>query len=150
MPATPTLIDYFADLPDPRIERTKHHPLLLILVIAICATLCGADDFVAMEQWARAREDWLRERVPLPNGIPSHDTLGRVFARLDSDAFAHCFLAWVTALRQTLGEEIVAIDGKTLRHSFDRASQKAAIHMVSAWAAANHLVLGQVKEGQEQ
>ncbi len=145
MTATPTLVEYFAAVPDPRIERSQHHPLLLILVIAICATLCGADDFVAMEQWARAREDWLRERVAVPNGIPSHDTLGRVFARLDTEAFARCFLAWVKALRQTLGEEIVAVDGKTLRHSFDRAGQKAAIHMVSAWAAAHHLVLGQVK-----
>jgi predicted transposase YbfD/YdcC len=145
MQATPSLVEYFATLPDPRIERTKQHPLLVILVIAICATLCGADDFVAMEQWARAREGWLRERLALPNGIPSHDTLGRVFARLDTEAFARCFLAWVAALRQTLGEEIIALDGKTLRHSFDRASQKAAIHMVSAWAATNHLVLGQVK-----
>src|SRR5438034_475186 len=145
MTATPTLADYFADLPDPRIERTKHHPLLAIVVIAICATICGADDFVAMERWGRAREDWLRQRLPLPNGIPSHDTFGRVFARLDPEAFTRCFCAWVAALRQALGEEIVALDGKTLRHSFDRASQKAAIHMVSAWAAANHLVLGQVK-----
>lgn len=145
MTATPTLADYFADLPDPRIERTKRHPLLTLLVIALCATICGADDFVAMEQWARAREGWLRERLALPNGIPSHDTLGRVFARLDTEAFTRCFLDWVAALRQTLGEEVVAIDGKTLRHSFDRAHQKAAIHRVSAWAAANHLVLGQVK-----
>jgi predicted transposase YbfD/YdcC len=145
MTATPTLADYFADLPDPRVERTKHHPLLTIIVIAILATICGADDFVAMEQWARAREGWLRERLALPHGIPSHDTFGRVFARLNSEAFSQCFVAWVTALRQTLGEQIVAIDGKTLRHSFDRARQKAAVHMVSAWAAANHLVLGQVQ-----
>lgn len=145
MAAPPTLADYFAELPDPRIERTKHHPLLAIVLIAILATICGADDFVAMEQWARAREGWLRERLALPHGIPSHDTLGRVFARLNGEAFSRCFVAWVTALRETLGEQVVAIDGKTLRHSFDRASQKAAIHMVSAWAAANHLVLGQVK-----
>jgi predicted transposase YbfD/YdcC len=145
MTATPTLADYFADLPDPRVERTKHHPLIAIIVIAILATICGADDFVAMEQWARTRAGWLRERLPLPNGIPSHDTFGRVFARMNAEAFSHCFAAWVAALRQTFGEQIVAIDGKTLRHSFDRAHRKAAIHMVSAWAASNHLVLGQVK-----
>jgi predicted transposase YbfD/YdcC len=145
MAAPCSLVEYFADLPDPRIERTKRHLLVDIVVIALCATLCGADDFVGMAQWARVRESWLRERLALPHGIPSHDTFGRVFARLDPQAFARCFLAWVGALRQALGEEVVALDGKTLRHSYDRAGGKAAIQMVSAWATANHLVLGQVK-----
>jgi predicted transposase YbfD/YdcC len=142
---TPSLVDYFAELPDPRVERTKRHLLTDILVIALCAILSGADDFVAMEAWGRARQDWLRQRLALPHGIPSHDTFGRLFARLDPEAFAHSFLAWIDAVRQASDGELVAIDGKTLRRSFDRANQKAAIHMVSAWAAANHLVLGQVK-----
>ncbi len=145
MAEMPSLADYFAELPDPRIDRTKHHSLTNILVIALCAILCGADDFVAMENWGRARWGWLRQRLALPHGIPSHDTFGRVFARLAPEAFARCFLAWVEAVREATEGEVVAIDGKTLRHSFDRASAKAAIHMVSAWATANHLVLGQVK-----
>jgi predicted transposase YbfD/YdcC len=145
MATAPSLVDYFASLPDPRVERTKRHLLGDILVIALCAMLSGAEDFVAMEAWGRAREPWLRERLALPNGIPSHDTFGRVFARLDPEAFARCFLAWVEAVRQASAGELVALDGKTLRRSFDRANQKAAIHMVSAWAAANRLVLGQVK-----
>jgi predicted transposase YbfD/YdcC len=145
MKPLPALTDYFAALPDPRIDRTKHHSLTNLLVIALCAIVCGADDFVAMEQWGRSRWGWLRRRLALPHGIPSHDTFGRVFARLDPEAFARCFLAWVEAVREATDGEVIAIDGKTLRHSFDRASQKAAIHMVSAWATANHLVLGQVK-----
>jgi predicted transposase YbfD/YdcC len=147
MPDTPSLLAYFADLPDPRVDRTKRHLLTDLLVIALCAMLCGADDFVAIQDWGRARHDWLRQRLglALPNGIPSHDTFGRVFARLDPEAFARCFLAWVEAVRQATAGQVVAIDGKTLRRSFDRAHQKAAIHMVSAWTAANHLVLGQVK-----
>jgi predicted transposase YbfD/YdcC len=147
MADTPSFVDYFAELPDPRVERTKRHALLDLLVIALCAILCGAEDFVAMEAWGRARHDWLRQRLglSLQNGIPSHDTFGRVFARLDPEAFTRCFLAWVDALRTATRGELIAIDGKTLRRSFDRARQKAPIHMVSAWAAANHLVLGQVK-----
>jgi predicted transposase YbfD/YdcC len=141
----PSLLDSFADLPDPRVDRTKRHRLGDILVIAVCALLSGAEDFVAMEAWGRAREAWLRARLALPHGIPSHDTFGRVFARLDPAAFRRCFLAWVEAVRQASDGELVALDGKTVRRSFDRANQKAAIHMVSAWAATNHLVLGQVK-----
>jgi predicted transposase YbfD/YdcC len=142
-----SLLASFADLPDPRVERTKRHALSDLLLIALCALLSGAEDFVAMHDWGRARHDWLRHHLglALPNGIPSHDTFGRVFARLDPEAFARCFLAWVEAVRQATDGQLVAIDGKTLRRSFDRAHQKAAIHMVSAWAAANHLVLGQVK-----
>jgi predicted transposase YbfD/YdcC len=147
MAETPSLVEYFADLPDPRIDRTKRHALTDLLVIALCAILCGADDFVAIQEWGQARQDWLRQRLGLilPNGIPSHDTFGRLFARLDPEAFTRCFLAWVDAARTATNGEIIAVDGKTLRRSFDRANQKTAIHMVSAWAAANHLVLGQVK-----
>jgi len=135
----------FAVLPDPRVERTRLHALTDILVIALCATLCGADDFVAIAAWGRAQAAWLRQRLALPHGIPSHDTFDRVFRRLDPEAFARCFVAWVEAVREATDGEVVAVDGKTLRHSFDRASGQAAIHMVSAWATQNRLVLGQRK-----
>jgi predicted transposase YbfD/YdcC len=141
----PSLVAHFANLPDPRVERTRLHALTAILVIGICATICGADDFVAIEAWGRAQEAWLKERLALPNGIPSHDTFDRLFRRLDPEAFSRCFVAWVQAVREATCGEVVAIDGKTLRHSFDRASGKTAIHMVSAWATQNRLVLGQVK-----
>jgi hypothetical protein len=140
-----SLITAFADLPDPRVERTRLHALVDILAIALCAMIAGADDFVAIAAWGQAHEAWLRQRLALPHGIPSHDTFDRVFRRLDPEAFARCFLAWVQHLREATHGEVIAVDGKTLRHSFDRASGKAAIHMVSAWATQNRLVLGQVK-----
>ncbi len=140
-----SLIEHFADLPDPREERAKRHPLINVLVIALCAMLCGAEDFVAMHDFGIAKQEWLQERLDLTNGIPSHDTFGRVFARLDPDAFARCFLAWIEALQKKMPGQVIALDGKTLRHSFDTATAQAAIHMVSAWATQNRLVLGQVK-----
>ena len=144
MPETLSLRAAFVDLPDPRVERTRWHALPDLLVIALCAVLCGADSFVEMEDWAYAKEDWLRQRLTLPHGIPSHDTFNRVFARLDPDAFTQCFLRWVEALREPTQGQVIALDGKTLRHSFDRASGRGALHVVSAWAAENRLVLGQV------
>jgi predicted transposase YbfD/YdcC len=149
-----SLVNAFADLPDPRVERTRWHSLTDILVIALCAVLCGADGFNDIEEWAHAKEDWLRERLALPNGIPSHDTFNRVFSRLDPEAFTACFLRWVEALRSLPVRErapsgpqgqVIALDGKTLRHSFDRASGQGSLHVVSAWAAENRLVLGQVQ-----
>ena len=140
-----SLTTAFADLPDPRVERTRWHTLTDILVIALCAVLCGAETFTDMEDWGHAKEAWLRKRLALPNGIPSHDTFNRVFARLDPEAFTACFLRWVEALREPTQGQVVALDGKTLRHSFDRAGGRGPIHVVSAWAAANRLVLGQVK-----
>jgi predicted transposase YbfD/YdcC len=139
-----SLTDAFADLPDPRVERTRWHALPEVLVIALCATLCGADGFNDIEEWARAKEAWLRERLELPHGIPSHDTFNRVFSRLDPDAFTSCFVRWVEALREPTEGQVVALDGKTLRHSFDRASGRGALHVVSAWASESRLVLGQV------
>jgi len=136
---------HFAGVEDPRIERTKQHQLLDIIIIAICAVICGADDWVAIERFGKARIDWFKTFLELPNGIPSHDTFGRVFALLDPDQFQHGFLNWVQALAEVSLSQIVAIDGKMLRHSFDRTLGKAAIHMVSAWASANRLVLGQLK-----
>jgi predicted transposase YbfD/YdcC len=141
---------HFAALTDPRVERTREHRLVEIVTIALCAVLCGADDWVAIETFGQAKEAWLRTFLALPGGIPSHDTFGRVFARLDPDEFRACFLAWV---RDVSGPEVaagvVAIDGKTARRSHDRGAGKGALHLVSAWASAGGLVLGQVATDQK-
>ena len=140
-----TITAQFASLRDPRIERTKKHLLHDIVVITICAVIGGADDWVNIARFARAKQKWFKSFLTLANGIPSHDTLGRVFAALDPDELRRCFSNWVSSLVKVTQGEVVAIDGKTLRHSFDTASTKTAIHMVSAWAAGQRLVLGQVK-----
>ena len=135
--------EYFATVTDPRVERTKLHLLSDILVMAICAVICGADTWVEMEGYGRAKEKGLQQFLPLPNGIPSHDTFARVLARLKPEEVQQCFLRWMQAVSEVTQGEVVAIDGKTLRRSFDRATGKSASHMVSAWASANRLVLGQ-------
>jgi predicted transposase YbfD/YdcC len=137
--------EYFATVTDPRVDRTKLHLLMDIVVIAICAVICGADTWVEMEAYGRAKEKWLRQFLTLPNGIPSHDTFARVIARLKPKEVQQCFLRWMQAVSEVTAGEVVAIDGKTLRRSFARATGKGAIHMVSAWASANRLVLGQQK-----
>jgi len=137
---------YFAAIEDPRVERTRRYELLDIIVIAICAVICSADDWVDVEGWGNAKLDWLREQgLVLPNGIPSHDTFGDVFSRLKPEQFETSFLRWVQAVMGASGGKVVAIDGKTLRRSHDRRLGKSGIHLVSAWASANHLLLGQVK-----
>lgn len=135
---------HFADLPDPRIDRTRRHDLLDIVVIAICAVIGGADGWVDIANYAVAKASWLRTFLALPGGIPSHDTFRRVFCLLDPLAFLECFQRWIDALSTGLGLKRIALDGKTVRRSFDRASGKAALHLVSAWATEQHLVLGQV------
>lgn len=140
-----SLAKRFASLPDPRRQRTQRHQLLDILAIAILGTLCGADSWVDIADFGRAKEDWLRQFLELPNGIPSHDTFGRVFARLDPEAFRACFLDFVHDVHDLTQDQLIAIDGKTLRGSLNHSSGQKPIHMVSAWAAADHLVLGQVK-----
>jgi predicted transposase YbfD/YdcC len=143
-PPPPTSIEvYFGHLPDPRVERTRVHRLTDLLTIALCAILCGANDWVAVETFGHAKEAWLRTFLALPSGIPSHDTFGRVFARLDPAALQHCFVAWVQAVVGELPAQVVAIDGKTSRGSADRSRGQAALHLVSAWATASGLVLGQ-------
>src|SRR5205823_3550650 len=116
----------------PRVERTRLHSLSDLLFIALCAVLCGADGFVEIEEWGRTKEAWLRERLPLPHGIPSHDTFARVFARLDPAAFTACFRDWVQALHEKRPGQRVSLDGQTRRPSFDRTHAREAIHMVSA------------------
>ena len=144
LPAGCSIQAHFAALPDPRIDRTKRHALLDIITIALCAVICGADSWVEVELFGKAKLAWLRTFLPLPNGVPSHDTFGRVFARLDPRQFERCFLAWVQSIAARTAGEVVAIDGKTLRRSHDRTAGKAALDVVSAWAEANRLVLGQV------
>lgn len=143
--ATASILEYFATVPDPRIERSQLHPLVSVLVLSLCAVVCGAESFVAIEQFGRAREAWLRTFLDFPNGIPSHDTIGRIFAMLDPKALEKAFRDWVAAIATLTDGEVVAIDGKTLRRSFQKAGSSAFVHMVSAWAAGNQMVLGQVK-----
>lgn len=138
------LLRFFDGLEDPRMDRTKLHALSDILFISLCAILCGADSWAEVELFGRSKKEWLRQFLPLANGIPSHDTFGRVFSRLDPMQLEQCFLNWMAALAKISKGRLIAIDGKTLRRSFDKADNRLAIHMVSAWCDANELVLGQL------
>lgn len=144
-PVPSSIAAHFRGLPDPRVRRTRRHALEDILVITLCAVICGADDWVSIAHFGHAKRTWLRRFLALSHGIPSHDTFGRVFAALDPEAFKTAFLAWVATVADLLPGDVIAIDGKTLRRTFDTAADKAAIHMVSAWATAQGLCLGQVK-----
>ena len=139
--------DYFATLTDPRCPDAPNsrHQLMDMLIIAVCAVICGADGWEDIEEYGTSQAEWFATFLDLPHGIPGHDTFRRVLSRLDPEELTQCFIAWTEALSEASGGDIVSIDGKTLRHSFDRASGQAAIHMVSAWASANRLVLGQLK-----
>jgi predicted transposase YbfD/YdcC len=139
-----SLVVHFAPLEDPRDALRRRHKLIEMVVIAIAAVLCGADGWVAIAAFGRAKESWLRQFLELPHGIPSHDTFGRVFALLAPAAFEACFRAWVETIRAVIPGEVIALDGKTLRRSHDRAAGLGALHLVSAWACANRVVLGQV------
>jgi predicted transposase YbfD/YdcC len=139
------LIKHFSNMTDPRVDRSKRHLLIDIIVIGICAVICGADTWTEMEGYGRSKYEWLKGFLELPEGIPSHDTFGRVFRRLEPKEFQESFLSWIKAVNKITEGQVIAIDGKTLRRSFDKGKGKGAIHMVSAWATANNLVLGQVK-----
>lgn len=140
-----TSIDaYFGDLIDPRVERTKRHGLLDIITLALCGVICGAESWVEIEEFGKVKQGWFRQFLALPHGIPSHDTFGRVFAALDPEQFGQGFGVWMAAIAEHTAGQVVALDGKTLRRSHDRSNGKAALHLVSAWASSNRLVLGQV------
>lgn len=140
-----SILPFLENIKDPRIDRTKKHLLADILTITICAVICGAEGWEDIEIYAEANEKWFRSFLDLPNGIPSHDTLARVFAKLSPTEFQSAFQAWIQEVQKASPRQVIAIDGKTLKHSFDKAAQKSAIHMVSAWAAESGLVFGQVK-----
>lgn len=141
--ATTSVTRHFGDLPDPRSDHGKRYPLTALITIAICAVICGAEDWVGVAMFGRAKRDWFATFLDLPADTPCHDTFARVFARLDPDAFERCFRSWTGALAGVLCGA-VSIDGKTPRRSFDAAAGKAAIHMISAWAGAHGLVFGQL------
>lgn len=143
------LLESFADMPDPRVVgRTDHH-LLDILVLTVCAVVCGADDWEAVEMWGEAKLEWLRQYIPLKNGIPSHDTIGRLFAAMNSATFQACFTRWVSTVCDSLVGQVVAIDGKTMCGSHERRLGKKAIHMVSAFASTQGITLGQLKTAEK-
>jgi predicted transposase YbfD/YdcC len=139
----PRIAACFVDLVDPRIARTRRHDLLDIVTLALCAVLAGAESWVEVEEWATIKRDWLRSWLPLPNGIPSHDTFGRVFSRLDPAQLETGFMRWVQVLAAgaSASDGVVAVDGKTVRAA--RMPHGSALHVVSAWASATRLVLGQ-------
>lgn len=139
----------FADLEDPRVVGRTAHKLLDIIVIAICAVLSGAEGWADVEVFGETKEAWLRQFLELPNGIPSHDTFGRVFGQLDGEAFQRSFNRWVSQVFTVTPGQVIAIDGKTVRGSQDKLTGKEAVHMVSAWAQANGLVLGQLKTDEQ-
>jgi predicted transposase YbfD/YdcC len=141
-----SIVEHFQSLEDPRIERTKKHNLLDILVIALCTLLTGGEGVQDMELFGKSKWQWLRTILALPHGIPSHDTFGRVFARLNPQRFQECFLSWTQAVAQLTQGALVSLDGKTVKASFDRATAASPLHMLSAWCSANGgLVIGQIK-----
>ena len=138
-----SLIAHFQDLPDPRVQRTRRHELVDILVISVCTLLCGGESFNDMEEFGNCKQEWFKKFLKLPNGIPSHDTFNRLFQALDPKSFVECFIRWTQSLRDTVDEEIVAMDGKALRRAFKQGEGPPV--MISAWARENGLVLGQLQ-----
>jgi predicted transposase YbfD/YdcC len=141
--STRSLQTHFQSIPDPRTGPAQRHELIDILMIGVCSMLCGAESFVDMELFGRCQRVWLQTWLALPRGIPSHDTFNRVFGLIDPNAFRDCFIAWTQGLRQTIAEEIIAVDGKTLRRS--KARGHGPLHLVNVWATQNRLILGQWK-----
>jgi predicted transposase YbfD/YdcC len=144
-----SIADSFLKLEDPRIERNKLHKLLDIIIITVCAVICGADNWVEIELFGKKKQEWLRQFLELPNGVPSHDTFGRVFSLLNAEQFQACFYEWVKAVEKVTSGQVIALDGKQLRGSLDGYAGKGAIYMVNAWASANHVAIGQRKVDQK-
>jgi predicted transposase YbfD/YdcC len=140
-----SLAKHFEELPDPRTGNAKQHIFLEIVIMAICAVICGADGWSDVELFGRNKKEWLKTFLALPKGIPSHDTFGRVFAKIKPDEFQKRFIEWVQAVEKLTAGQVIAVDGKQLRGSHDQETGKEAIYMVSAWATQNQLVLGQAK-----
>lgn len=141
-----SLFGYLSIIPDPRIERSRRHNLLDILVISVCAVICGAEGWTDIEDFGISKESWFKEFLELPSGIPSHDTFRRVFLILDPVVFQTCFMEWIRSVNKELfKKDIISIDGKTLRGSLDRANEKSALHMISAWSSNASVVMGQLK-----
>lgn len=139
-----SVLDYFAELLDPRVARSRRHSLLDSIAIALCAAICGADSWVHGELFGKSKREWLATFLELTNGMPSHDTFGAVFSRLYPERFRDCFVAWTRAIAQLLPGEVGAVDGKTARRSHDRPAGKVARHPVRAWASRNALTMGPV------
>ena len=144
-----SIAKHFLNVTDKRVEGRIRHKLTDIIVIAICAVICGADGWTDIAEYGIAKFDWFKKKLELPNGIPSHDTFGRVFSIICPHEFESCFISWISSICNVTKGQVVAIDGKTLRRSYDKSSDKAAIHMVSAWASKNGITLGQVKTEQK-
>jgi len=140
-----SVISHFSNITDPRLHRTKKHPLINIIFISLTALLCGCETWAEVEVFGKSQKPYLLKYIDLSNGIPSHDTFGRVFALLDMDKFQESFLSWTNDICNNTKGKIVAFDGKTLRRSGDKIKGKKAIHMVSAWVVENNIVLSQTK-----
>ncbi|MEM1256638.1 MAG: ISAs1 family transposase [Cyanobacteria bacterium P01_H01_bin.21] len=140
-----SLLTHFESLDDPRTAYLVEHPLLDIVALTICAVICGAETWEEIEAYGHSKMTWLKTFLSLPNGIPSHDTIARVFALLEPTQLQECFVSWVKSVAELSLGEVVSLDGKSARHSYDKGAGKGALHMVSAWASENQLVLGQVK-----
>jgi predicted transposase YbfD/YdcC len=140
-----SVLKHFQSIEDPRVARTRHHNLEAILTIAILAVLSGADGFVAIETYGKAKQSWLEKFLDLSNGIPSHDTFGRVLGSIDAEALQSAFLAWVSTISEKLKISVIHIDGKTAKGSYDRENKLKALHRVSAWSSEHGLVLAQQK-----
>jgi len=138
-----SILAYFEDLEDPRIERNRKHPLINVVTIAVLGVICGADNWVDIERYGKAKQDWLAEFLDMSNGVPSHDTFGRVFRWLDAEVFQERFAAWTQGICQRTDGQLVAVDGKKMRGSHDRTHDKDGIWIVSAWVGENRMVLGQ-------
>ena len=146
MKLSDTFLEHFSDIRDPRIHNHNfRHNIFDILVIALLGTICGADGWVEIQRFGEAKKEWLSTFLELPNGIPSHDTFGRLFAILEPQEFERCFNAWLKSLTINLEKEIIALDGKTVRGSGNKRQKEPALHLVSAWAAKNRMMLAQIK-----